>query len=156
MAYRVVGNLQDAEDVRQIVLLKLAGAAGQIADPARFSGWVRRCTVNEAVSWLRGRRGEAKRRKTFDEAVASEQPPPPEAAMIAEQTQRLQQALNKLESDDRALVSLRFDEGMTIRHIAETLEKPPMTVHSQLDRAVGRLRRLLGSDIDSDKDEEVT
>jgi RNA polymerase sigma-70 factor, ECF subfamily len=143
LAYRVVGNLHDAEEVRQIVLMKLAASAEKIAEPDRFAGWLRRSTVNEAIDWLRSRGSEIKRRKTFDDAVSSAAPSPAEQVSAAERSERLQEALGQLEPDDRAMVSLRFDEGMTIRQIAEVVNKPPMTVHSRIARAVGRLRPLL-------------
>jgi RNA polymerase sigma-70 factor, ECF subfamily len=148
IAYRVVGNVHDAEEVRQIVLLKLAQSLPKLDDPARFAGWLRRCAVNEAVTWLRRRDCETKRRETFDDAGADGLPTPPERALAAEQSQRLQQALGRLDPDSRAVLSLRFDEGLTIRQIAEVLERPPMTVHSQITRAVDQLRRLLASDCD--------
>jgi RNA polymerase sigma-70 factor, ECF subfamily len=146
IAFRVVGNLHDAEEVRQIVLLKLARSAPKLDDPARFAGWLRRCVVNEAVTWLRRRGAEARRRETFDDAGADGSPTPPQRALAAERSQRLQQALARLEPESRALLSLRFDEGMTIRQVAEVLERPPMTVHGQIARALGRLREQLGVD----------
>jgi RNA polymerase sigma-70 factor, ECF subfamily len=146
IAYRVVGNVYDAEEVRQIVLLKLAQSSPKLDDPARFAGWLRRCVVNEAVTWLRRRNTETNRRGTFDDAGADVLPTPPEQAQAAERSQRLQQALIQLDPDSRAMLSLRFDEGLTIRQIAEVLEKPPMTVHSQIARAVGQLRQRLGAD----------
>ena len=145
IAYRVVGNVHDAEEVRQIVLLKLAQSLPKLDDPARFAGWLRRCAVNEAVNWLRRRNSETKRRKTFDDAGADVSPTPSERALAAERSQRLQQALGRLDPDSRAMLSLRFDEGLTIRQIAEVLEKPPMTVHSQIARAMGQLRQQLGA-----------
>jgi RNA polymerase sigma-70 factor, ECF subfamily len=144
IAYRIVGNLHDAEEVRQLVLLKLAQSPPKLDDPARFAGWLRRCVVNEAVTWLRRRGAETKRREAFDAAGADLGPTPPERALAAERSQRLQQALVRLGPDLRALLSLRFDEGLTIRQIADVLEKPPMTIHSQIARALGQLRQLLG------------
>jgi len=145
IAYRVVGNVHDAEEVRQIVLLKLAQSLPKLDDPARFAGWLRRCTVNEAVTWLRRCGAETKRREVFDDAGAGTSPTPAEQAMAAERSQRLQQAIDRLDPDARALLSLRFDEGLTIRQIAEVLEKPPMTIHSQIAKAVGQLRQRLGA-----------
>jgi len=48
-------------------------------------------------------------------------PTPPEQAQASERSQRLQKALGRLDPDSRAMLSLRFDEGMTIRQIAEVL-----------------------------------
>jgi RNA polymerase sigma-70 factor, ECF subfamily len=149
IAYRVVGNLQDAEEVRQAVLVKLVQLSTGLPDPSRFAGWMRRCVVNEAIDWLR-RRSETHRTERFDDTIACRSSSPAQQAMAAERLQRLRQALRQLDPDLRALVSLRFDEGLTIREIAEVVEKPPMTVHSQITRAVGQLRQLLASDCDSE------
>jgi RNA polymerase sigma-70 factor, ECF subfamily len=146
IAYRITGNVHDAEEVRQIVLLKLAQSLPTLDDPARFAGWLRRCAVNEAVTWLRRRSCETKRREAFDDAGADVLPTPPERALAAERSQRLQQALGRLDPDLRAMLSLRFDEGLTIRQIAEVLARPPMTVHGQVARALGQLRQQLGAD----------
>jgi RNA polymerase sigma-70 factor, ECF subfamily len=146
IAYRVVGSVHDAEEVRQIVLLKLAKSPPKLDDPSRFAGWLRRCAVNEAVTWLRHRHSETRRRETFDGVGLDVRPTPPERAAAAERSQRLQEALRELDPEWRAMLSLRFDEGMTIRQIAETLERPPMTVHGQIARALERLREQLSAD----------
>jgi RNA polymerase sigma-70 factor (ECF subfamily) len=145
IAYRVVGNVHDAEEVRQAVLLKMAQSLPKLDEPARFPGWLRRCVVNEAVTWLRRRGTETKHRAVFDAAGPDTGPTPPEQAVAAERSQRLHQAIARLAPDARAMLSLRFDEGMTIRQIAETLERPPMTVHGQIAKAVGQLRERLGA-----------
>ncbi len=145
MAYRVVGNLPDAEEVRQTVLVKLAQSPKRLPDSSRFSGWLRRCVVNEAISWLRRRGAEANRREPFDDTLAGRSPSPAERAIANERSQQLQQALQQIDPDLCVLLSLRFDEGLSIRAIAEEMERPPMTVHSQITRAIGQLRQLLAS-----------
>jgi RNA polymerase sigma-70 factor, ECF subfamily len=143
IAYRVVGNLHDAEEVRQTVLVKLARSPQKLPDASRFAGWLRRCTVNEAISCLRRRRSDDPKRAPLDDTLADRSPSPAEGAIGAEQSKRLLQAISRLDPDLRGLVSLRFDEGLTIREIAEVVQRPPMTVHSQLMRAIGQLRLLL-------------
>jgi len=145
MAYRVVGNLPDAEEVRQTVLVKLAQSPQRLPDSSRFAGWLRRCVVNEAISWLRRRGAEANRTEPFDDTLARRSPSPAERAIAAERSQQLRQALQQIDPDLRVLLSLRFDERLSIRAIAEVMERPPMTVHSQIMRAVGQLRQLLAS-----------
>ena len=151
VAYRVVGNLPDAEEVRQIVLVKLAQLPQRLPDSSRFAGWLRRCVVNEAISWLRRRGAEANRTEPFDDALASRSPSPAERAIANERSQQLQEALQQIDPDLRALLSLRFDEGLSIRAIAEVMDRPPMTVHSQITRAVGQLRHLLASNSRSEE-----
>jgi RNA polymerase sigma-70 factor (ECF subfamily) len=145
IAYRVVGNLPDAEEIRQTVLIKLAQSPQKLPDSSRFAGWLRRCVVNEAISWLRRRDAEANRTEPFDDTLGRRSPSPDERAIATEQSQQLRQALQQIDPDLCVLLSLRFDEGLSIRAIAEVMERPPMTVHSQITRAIGQLRQLLAS-----------
>lgn len=147
IAYRVVGNVHDAEEVRQNLLLKLVQSPNQLPKPAHFASWLRRCLINEAITWLRRRGAEARwNGRNVDEAVECRSLSPSQQALAAEQSQRLVQAISQLDPDSRALLSLRFDECLTIRQIAEVLDRPPMTVHSQITRAVSQLRKWLNLD----------
>jgi RNA polymerase sigma-70 factor (ECF subfamily) len=147
LAYRVVGNVHDAEEVRQNLLLKVVRSRNQLPEPARFANWLRRCLINEAIDWLRRRRAEPTGNEiNLNEAIACRSLSPLQEALAVEQSQRLLHAISQLDPDSRALLSLRFDECLTIRQIAEVLERPPMTVHSQITRAVSQLRQSLASD----------
>ena len=61
-----------------------------------------------------------------------------------ESREQLAAALAKLSPEERALVSLRFDENLTYREIGEVLERPASTIKSQLSKAIARLRTALG------------
>ena len=56
IAYRITGELAEAEDVRQQVLLKLLQAPGAVRRPEQFAAWLRRAVVNTALSALRRKR----------------------------------------------------------------------------------------------------
>ena len=60
-----------------------------------------------------------------------------------ESREQLAVALAKLAPEERALVSLRFDEDLTFREIGEVLELPTSTIKSQLSQAIARLRTAL-------------
>ena len=78
------------------------------------------------------------------EELPSQFPAPWEELMNEELRTKVTGALQTLTADERALLTLRFDEGLTIREIAEVFERPAATVHVQLERAIEHLRRTMG------------
>src|SRR5437867_1999389 len=50
---RILGNSHDAEDVCQTLMLRWLRTPGKLPQPAQFAAWLRRCAVNEAISYLR-------------------------------------------------------------------------------------------------------
>ena len=145
IAYRVVGNVHDAEEVRQIVLLKLAQSLPKLDDPARFAGWLRRCAVNQAITWLRRRNSETQRRETSDDARADARRRRPHRRWPPNDRNGCNRG-SAGSTQTRGHALLRFDQGLTIRQIAGVLEKPPLTVHSRIAKALGKLREQLGAD----------
>lgn len=138
---RVLGDRHDAEDVWQSLVLRWWQSPGNLPAPDKFPAWLRRCAVNEAIRVLR-------RQKKLNhhgiDNVPARQVGPWEALTTDELRTDMRRAMLSLDPEDRALLALRFDEGLTIREIAEVLERPPATVYVQLERVVDRLRKLLG------------
>ena len=69
---------------------------------------------------------------------------PLQPVAFSDEVERMRDALETLEPEQRALLALRFDEGLTIRRISSVLEKPHTTVQSQLAKTIDKLRNLLG------------
>jgi RNA polymerase sigma-70 factor (ECF subfamily) len=144
IAYRITGRLADAEDVRQRVFLKLLETAGSLRRPEQFAAWIRRAVVNTALSALRHRSRRDGLNHRFSEYKATVGKSQPGDLLIAdEQARRLVTALAQLEPEERALLSLRFDEDLTFAEISAVLGQPASTIKSRMARAVGRLRGLM-------------
>jgi RNA polymerase sigma-70 factor, ECF subfamily len=144
IAYRITGDLAEAEDVRQRVLLKVLSAPDTVREPERFAAWIHRAAVNASLSALRRR----KRRDGFiirhQKHAATLDESHPSARLIADdQTRLLADAMLRLEPEVRALLALRFDLDLTFQAIADALGEPASTVKSRLARAIGRLRTVL-------------
>ena len=144
IAFRIVGQLGEAEDVRQTVLLRMLEAPERLPQPDRFAAWIRRCTVNESLLLLRRHRRDQNATKRLvrrqSGCVAIE---PIDAIAASDESQWLRQSLAQLEPDQRALLALRFDDGLTFRDISIVMERPTSTVKSQVAKAIEQLRILL-------------
>jgi RNA polymerase sigma-70 factor (ECF subfamily) len=144
IAYRVTGDAATAEDVRQTVFLRLLESHDGMRRPDQVAAWLRRCAVNVAITELRRRKVHQRAGARLEQDCSDRVGGQPDDAMAAdEEAAQLGKALATLEPDQRALLSLRFDEELTFREIAATVERPVSTVKSQIGTAITRLRALL-------------
>jgi RNA polymerase sigma-70 factor (ECF subfamily) len=155
VAYRLVGNAEDAQDVVQEAFLSAYQALEGFKGDSRFFTWLYRIAVNTAISLKRkqkaalrldsGRNGEL----PIDPHDPSEQSRPGHALEQAEQEQRVQRALQKLSPEHRAVLILKDMEGQKYETMAEVLQVPIGTIRSRLHRARLELRELLEKDEDN-------
>jgi RNA polymerase sigma-70 factor (ECF subfamily) len=138
VAYRMLGNVQDAEDVTQTVFCNAFISMRSYDPKYRFFSWIYRMTVNESLNLI-------KRRKRMVGMDASPELPARgstrETATEAED--RVGRALMELKPDDRAVVVLRHFVSFSYEEIAGVLEVPVRTVKSRLFTARERLRLAL-------------
>ena len=144
LASRILGDRTEAEEVRQTLFLKLFLNPRSVRHPDRLKGWLSRSTLNESIGLAR----KNKRRNNATARLRDRGSPPAEGLAELqidrdEEAARLAKALAQLEPTDRALLALRFDEGMTFAEVAEVLALPVSTVKSREARLVARLRLLL-------------
>lgn len=138
-AHRIVGQQADAEEVRQTVLLKIWQSPDTLPQASQLSQWIRRCVINESIDILRRRQREQLRNSNS----AASHTQHAEQADWKDDAVNLRTAMNALEPEQRAMLSLRFDEQYSIREIASILDQPHTTVQSKLNRTIAQLRELL-------------
>jgi RNA polymerase sigma-70 factor (ECF subfamily) len=141
MAWRMLGSETAAEDVRQTVFLRMIERAETLPEPARFASWIRRCTINTAITYLRHQKIRSTSELTANRSDNSISPD--EQAAEKEEVKRLQAVLQTLDTEERAILTLRFDEDLSFREIAEILERPASTIKSQYVRLLKRLHSSL-------------
>ncbi len=148
MAYVLVGNREDAEDLAQEALSKAYFKLDSFAGRSSFFTWLYRITVNLSISKRRKRRLESTHR-----SVALDDAPPPATEQTADQTldtqeqlDRMRAAIEQLEEDRRTVLVLRDIEGLDYSEIAGVLDIPKGTVRSRLHRARSDLRERMQRD----------
>jgi RNA polymerase sigma-70 factor (ECF subfamily) len=138
-AWRILGEHHAAADVAQEVFVKLHGELGRFKFESKFSTWLFRVAVNHALN----RAEEAARRARLRERAAGDgraAPPSGEGRPLDEAVAR---AVARLSPKLRAVVGLRYLEGLSYEEIAEVLEISVGTVKSRLFAAHEALRALL-------------
>jgi len=149
-AYRLAGNLDDAEDLLQEALLEAYQDFRRFHLGTRFDRWVLRIMTHTYI--------DRQRKRRVDTSWSLDSPPEgidteylvadgsgdPQRLIEAQRLEEpVQRALDSLSSEHRAVVVLSDIEGMSYEDIAATLHIPVGTVRSRLHRARERMRQML-------------
>jgi len=142
VAYSVLRNRSDAEDVAQEAFVRAYRSMRGLRDRTKFRAWLVRMTWRLALDWRRA----AKRRDVREDAVARISPQFGDAETDAVESQRqthLWAAIEELPEKLRLVLVLSAIEGHTIRDVAELVGVPDGTVKSRLFEARRRLQERL-------------
>ncbi len=145
LAYRLVGNEEDARDVVQEAYLKSYRAIKDFRSDAQFSTWMYRITANCASTHVRSRRRHRYEELPDETTVVDQgrEVDPEAAAAGAELRSQLVAALSELPSRMRAVVVLRDVYDLTHAEIADHLGVTETAAKVRLHRARRRLRSSL-------------
>jgi RNA polymerase sigma-70 factor (ECF subfamily) len=150
VAFRVVGNPSDAEDIVQEAFLKAYRQLSRFEARADFRTWLHRITVNCSIDLIRARRSREIGHDTPDlEAAAAAEPgdggsPAPDRLVFsAEVQERVKVAMQRLTATERAAFTLRHIEGQPIREVAAALGLGTEAAKNSIFRAVRKMRVAL-------------
>ncbi|HYQ87104.1 MAG TPA: sigma-70 family RNA polymerase sigma factor [Bacteroidota bacterium] len=161
LAYDMTRNHHDAEDLSQEVFIRAYRSLTRFRREAKWSTWLYRITVNLCLDHrdkqsrkrmeYRDDTGyedtadgsahpDARSSRAASSPVTSSPDRETESVMIQ---QHIEQALNRLPVQERAVFSLRHYHDLPLKEIAEMMNIAEGTVKSHLFRALQRLRREL-------------
>jgi len=152
LAYDVVGDHHEAEDVSQEVFIKVYRSLGSFRRDAKMSSWIYQITVNSAIDLLRRRKAKPSvTLENFDHIELQDAPrgaataavDPESIAAAALLQGHIEEALHALTPRERAVFAMRHYNDFQINEIADVLEVSSGTVKSLLFRALQKLRRKL-------------
>jgi RNA polymerase sigma-70 factor (ECF subfamily) len=139
LAFSLVGNAADAEDVVQEALTGAFRGAGRFEGRSSVKSWLTRILMTQAARFWRDRHG--KRDDSLEEAKHQTAVGGSTGAVDAKID--LQACLQTLSAEHREILVLREIDGMSYEEAAEVLGVPRGTVESRLFRARAELRKRL-------------
>jgi RNA polymerase sigma-70 factor (ECF subfamily) len=148
-ARAITGDDHEAEDVMQDAYVRAYEHLADFRGHARFSTWLLRIAVNEALARVRlGRRFDPSgwQPDVFSMHASTENPE--QLASDIEMRRMLGTAIDVLPAEFRVVFVLRIVEGMSVAETAECLGIPEETVKTRLYRARARLQHTLLEEID--------
>ncbi len=141
-AFWVLRRAEDANDVTQIVFLKVAEQLDEYDPKYRFFSWIYRIAVNESLNMLR-RNGREDALDDEVELPGTESSNPEWQLSEAQLARRIRGALMSMTTNDRMVLALRHFSDCSYQEIAEILDLNEKTVKSRLYEARHRLADLL-------------
>jgi RNA polymerase sigma-70 factor (ECF subfamily) len=125
-----------ARDAVQEGLIRAWRDLPGLRDPDRFDAWLHRLTVNACLDLLRRRR----RRPVEVELTPLHSPSGSDPAGHLADRDLVDRVLQRLDTNERAVVVLHYFLGMPLTDVAASLGIPVGTVKSRLHRALGDMR----------------
>lgn len=150
LAYRMTGNAQDAEDLVQETFLRAYRAWPKFEARAQAGTWLYRICTNAGLDLLRKRRSRPAPMACVGsdpgdtvEFIEGTDPNPERLILSREAAEAFSAAFATLTPVERAAVSLRHFEDVSISEISATLGVRPTAAKNTIFRGVRKLRRAL-------------
>ncbi len=147
LAYRMLGDGAEAEDVAQEAFLRAYRNLSSYDPERSFKTWLLSIASNYCIDRLRRRRLAW---LSIDDplpphpALSSDAPDPEETAIQGERASLVQRLLEQLPQDYRLVVVLRYWYDYSYTEIAEMTDSTESAVKSRLFRARRALAEMLG------------
>ena len=156
LAYRMLSNVTEAEDVTQEVFVRAYTQLATYKPAHKFSTWLLSIASHLAIDQLRRRRFLALPLEDvpFLEWVADLGAGPEQSALEGEQQDEIQAYLRRLPSKYRAVIVLRYWYDLPYDEIALALNLTPALVKARLHRARELLARYM-KDNNLNEEEQV-
>jgi RNA polymerase sigma-70 factor (ECF subfamily) len=156
LAYRILQNSHDAEDVTQQAFLSAVEHLAKFREESSFATWLYRIATFAALKVIRKRKGldtvsleeATEPREDYDsiphpEYIADWKQSPEQLVERNETRRLLDEALAQLDEKHRVVFLLRDVEGLSVRETAEALRLTEANVKMRLLRARLQLREQL-------------
>lgn len=141
-AFWVLRKPEDANDIAQIVFLRVAERLDDYDPRFKFFSWIYRIALNESLNLQR--RNNRKAPVDVESGLPTADGANPEKQVNdAQLSRRIQSAMTRLPENDRIVLSLRHFSECSYDEIGQILDLDPKTVKSRLFEARQRLRDLL-------------
>jgi RNA polymerase sigma-70 factor (ECF subfamily) len=139
IAYAILQNREEAEDVVQDALVKAWKSRWRVRDPEKFPAWLAMIARHRARDVFRRRRA-VPLSPTIDEVIEPSSAADPNSSEL---DQQLRSALAALPELHRSAITLRYFEEMDYRSIEKLLGITDGALRGILGRALASLRKQL-------------
>ncbi|MFS0724364.1 RNA polymerase sigma factor SigW [Paenibacillus sp. 1P07SE] len=151
MAYRMLNNRQEAEDVVQEAFLRVYNNLERYDENMKFSTWIYRIATNLCIDRLRKRKpsysldAESSEFEGLDgySMIPSDHRTPESETLLSETQQIIHQAMATLPPKYKTVMVLRYLQELSLQEIGDALGMPVTTVKTRVHRGREFLRKKL-------------
>lgn len=154
LAYRMLGNAQDAEDITQETFMRIYANLHRYDEQYKISTWIYRIANNLCIDKIRKRRVRSNQFSLDAEITGTDgldlyntmrdTDPLPEQQVIQYELQdRIREAMLSLTPKYRTIMILRYLEDLSLQEISEIVGLPVATVKTRVHRGREALRKRI-------------
>ncbi len=145
LIYRIVRNVDDAQDLTQEAFIKALQRQDQLKDLDKAAHWLSRIASNTAIDFLRrsGRVNFTELDEMPAPALRSRDESPEQTVLRGEHRTQLEAGLEILTERERTALVLRDVEDLPAEEVAERMNCSKATVRSHIANARVKLRRYM-------------
>ena len=154
VAYRILNNREDAEEVAQDAFMQVFGSLSSFNADSKFTTWFYRIVFNAALMQKRKNKVESVDIQNSSEAfLVKHSSDSAEDLQKNERKMAIQKALRNLSADDTAMITLFYLKELSLEEIAEITKVSAETAKVKIHRARKRLseemKKLLKDEVKS-------
>jgi RNA polymerase sigma-70 factor, ECF subfamily len=149
LAWRMLGNREDAQDVVQETFLSVFKYAGGLRDPGSFSTWLYRIALNHCRAHRRARTSDLSLTAPSSDTTQIEERFPAVVSATSHSGEALEtidiirKALTGLSEDHRTAIVLKEYVGLSLEELASVMDCPLSTAKSRLYHGLQGVQRNL-------------
>ncbi|MBS9462692.1 RNA polymerase sigma factor [Flagellimonas sp. 389] len=152
LAYRMLGNREEAEEVSQDTFIKIFKSLSHFKGDSKLSTWIYRVTYNTCLDRVK----QNKRNRTFvnidnvDNTIFANMNTGLEKMLQEEKRALIKKCLNLLPPDDSGILTLFYFEEQSLVELEKVLNVSVSTLKVRLFRARKKLAKLLEGNLEKE------
>lgn len=164
IAYRMLGDVEDAKDASQEAIIKIYRSIGGFRMQSSFKTWFFRVVTNTCLDYRRKRsrhkvlyidNPHESDEGSFRRQMEDPSEGPEETLLRSEQSRALQSMIMEMPEKYRTALVLRDIRGFSYAEIGEMLDLPDGTVKSRISRARLVLKNIFDSRMEQKEEKSV-
>jgi len=152
LAYKIVKNREDAEEVAQDTFVKAYNALNDFKGDSKFSTWLYKIAYYRSLDYLKKnkRRVETTKIDISEEYNIASLDDALDALEAKDRTEIIKHAIQKLPGEDSVLITLYYFETLSMNEISKVMGISPNTVKVRLFRGRKRLAKILENNLEKE------
>ncbi len=145
LCFKIIKDREESEEVAQDVFVKCFKQLKQLKDTAKFRQWLLRIAYTKAIDRVRKKRILRVELDETDRQFPIEKNTPLLLTIKADQRKLLSKAIQQLEQEQAAIITLFYLEELSIKEIVDITGMSVSNVKIKLYRARNQLRTTLST-----------
>jgi RNA polymerase sigma-70 factor (ECF subfamily) len=152
LAYKIVKNREDAEEVAQDTFVKAYNALNDFKGDSKFSTWLYKIAYYRSLDYLKKnkRRVETTKIDISEEYNIASLDDALDALEAKDRTEIIKHAIQKLPGEDSVLITLYYFETLSMNEISKVMGISSNTIKVRLFRGRKRLAKILENNLEKE------